>query len=658
MAETSHRSGSQDSDAKPSPRLLEQIAIERKAITRQATYGTFKVESIHGRLFELETYLECIHTQSTKYMYGVFFATVLWPVAWLLSACTFRSARSHQRKDLSIITMLFLLGSATGLTLWLLPIILVAIDGGFQRYLQLAFTSSEFLNLLRAELIIGFFILFGYVYHEISVDVMKYKNDTMKSWHHRHDEVGMPVVLSPEQTEHLQPLLSNAPNQGKDIFIEDILHLLKSMPGWESDSGIEAPDFWEKLYGEPRSFFSKLREHHKEAEQHGLWSLDVYVFWSQYHEKATPLSKRFNVTFHKVLSTASWLISELMRHPVACFAIVLLAGIRAALSNIWTWGVLGGPLLPSEPCPLILSLYSNFVYFLTSLAWLALFYLMVLEYTKQLCQVVLVSAMVDPKMRVKYMQMYLPHDTPEQKHDAERIMCNLPLINLKIATNLNAFWKLREYCTLDRSNERIGMHVLMDLVVFWFTLNLLITLVGLFILKALPPTVPVMVFDLFCFGFLLLQALESAMRVNQYMDDHEQMLKQTRYDMCLDLSQMEADDETPDSRKLAKGFRHTVTLLDQYVSMVQAYQGRDKILLGMEVTPGKLAGSFISIFLALLTICMKLYAMGVFNTIVHNMSRPSHTATQSASFLSTGAALVQKFPQVRLLQKLRSMIAA
>ena len=73
MAETSHRSGSQDSDAKPSPRLLEQIAIERKAITRQATYGTFKVESIHGRLFELETYLECIHTQSTKYMFGVFF---------------------------------------------------------------------------------------------------------------------------------------------------------------------------------------------------------------------------------------------------------------------------------------------------------------------------------------------------------------------------------------------------------------------------------------------------------------------------------------------------------------------------------------------------------------------------------------------------------
>lgn len=651
--------GSKESGTKPSPRLLEQIAIERKALTRQQTYGTFKVESIHGRLFELETFLDCVHAQSIKYIYGVFVATLLWPVSWLLAASTFRSARSHQRKDLSIFTMFLILGSVIGLIIWLLPIILIAIDGGPQRYNELIkaheMSSSDFMNLLKAELVILFFMLFGYVYHEITTDTLKYKDDIMKSWQHRHEETGMTVVLSADQTEHLKPLLATAPNKGKGTYIEDILYLLRDMPGWESESGFDAPDFWDKLYGETRTFFDKLKEHRNDAQERGLWSLDIYVVWSQYHEKATPLLHRLNVNLHKFASTVSWLVSDLMKLPVVCCAIFFLAAFRAMIPRIWTWGVLGGPFLPSDICPLILSLYSSFIFFLISFLWLGLFYVMVMEYKKQLCQVILVSAMVDPKMRMTYMQMYLPHDDPEQKHEAEKIMHNLPLINLKIATNINAFWKLREYCTLDRSNERMGMHVLMDMVVFWFTLNLLITLAGLFIYQALPPTIPVMLFDIFCFGSLLLRALESAMRVNQFMDDHENMLKQARYDLCIDLSQLEVDDETPDDKKLSRAYRQTVTLLDQYVSMVQAYQGRDKILLGMEVTPTKLAGSVFSIFLALATISIKLYAMGVFNTILAGMSRRSNPV-QTAKLLRSGVALMQNVPRMDFLQKIRSVI--
>jgi hypothetical protein len=592
-------------------------------------------------------------------MYGAFLATVAWPIAWLLSAVTFRVSSSHQRKDLAILTMFLILGTVVGLILWTLPIILIAIDGGPQRYYQLVqvyqISSSDFMNLLKAELVFLFVMLFSYVYHEVTIDTIKYEDDVAKSWHHRHDEVGMTIVLSEEQTNHLKPLLAHAPNKGKDTYVEDLLYLLNTMPGWVSDSTFDAPDFWEKLYDSPRSFFAKLRDHHGGADQRGLWSLDIYVFWSQYHEKATSLVQRLNVNFHKLVSTVSWMVIEIMKMPVMCFVIFLLAVFRATIPRMWTSVVLGGPFFPSEVCPLILSLYSSLVFFLISFVWLWLFYIMVVEYEKQLCQVVLVSALVDPKMRMTYMQMYLPHETKEQKHDAERIMCNLPLINLKIATNANAFWKLREFCTLSRSNERMGMHVLMDMVVFWFTLNLLITLAGLFVYQALPPTVPVMVFDIFCFGFLLLRALQAAMKVNQYMDDHESMLKQARYDLCVDLTQMSVDVEPSDSSTSEKlAHSNTMKLLDQYVCMVQSYEGRDKILLNMEVTPSKLAGSVLSIVLALVTISIKLYSMGVFNTLLGGMRQ--HDPMQTSRLLRSSAALAQNIPQVQFMQKISSMI--
>jgi hypothetical protein len=640
-----------------SPRVEEIHAIQRKAFLRQKTYGTFHKESIHGRLFELNTYLECVCAQVPLYIWTVFAGTLLWPVAWLVAGCTYRGAASHQRKDLQILTMFLILATAVGLLLWLLPLILITIDGGPHRYWRLvhhehAMSSADFLNLVKAELIFLFFITFSYIFHDISVDVGKYKNDVLKSWQGRHGEVGMEVVLSEEQMEHLRPGLANAPNKGEGMFIEDMLYMLKGMPGWDSDSDLKAPDFWEKLLGSPRSFFTKLREHCNDAEKRGLWSLDVFVFWSQYHEKATPLHIRMRVTYHKLLSTWSWLLEELLKQPVMCFLIFLLAVIRSIIPRVWTWGVLGGKFLPSEPCPMVLSLWSTFVFFLISFMWLGLFYLMVLEYRKQLCQVVLVSATVDPTMRMTYMKMYLKHETVEEKHEAEQIMCNLPLLNLKVESNLTAFWKLRDYCTLDRSNERIGMHVLMDLVVFWFTLNLIVALSGLFIFQTLPPTAPVMIFDILTFGGVMIWALEGAMRVNQYLDDHEQLLKQARYDLCMDWTQMEFDAEQNDSNseKLAKINKRTFKLLDQHVSMIESrQQGRDKILLGLEVTPAKLFSASVSIFLALLTISLKLHSLGVFDTIKDNMLGDQKQASTSLM------QMVQHLPDMQFLQKLRGL---
>lgn len=306
---------------------------------------------------------------------------------------------------------------------------------------------------------------------------------------------------------------------------------------------------------------------------------------------------------------------------------------------------------------MILSLYSTFLFFLVSFMWLGLFYLMTLEYRKQICQVVLVSAMVDPKMRISYMHMYLKHGTVEEKHQAEHIMCNLPLLSLKVESNLTAFWKLRQYCTLDRSNERVGMHLLMDMVVFWFTLNLIMALAGLFIFQSLPASVPVMIFDIFTFAVVLIWALEGAMRVNSYMDDHETILKRARYDLHMELAQPHVTDVSLSERQeLAEAQQRTCKMLDQHVSMIHSHQeqDRDRILLGYEVTPNKLLTAFFSFFIALMTISFKLYAMGVFDTIKHsvlNQKQQEH----AASSLVQMVRMVQHFPRMQFLQKFHGL---
>lgn len=646
------------SDARPlTPRdksVAQAITLQRRQLRHENTYGTFKKESVHGLLFELDTFMECIQGQAHMHMLANFVGTILWPVAWLIAACTYRSAAKSQRKDLSLLTMWMMLATVIGLILWLLPLILIAIDGGPERYWHLVnskvIAPGDFINLFKSELIMLLFITFSYVLHEICYEADSYKTEVLQSWHGKHGELGIEVVMTPEQMQYIRPKLEDASDRGNSVFIEDILHLLKGMPGWESDAGLQGIDFWEKLWGESRSFFAKLHKHSQDAEERGIWALDMYVFWNQYHEQATPLHHRLAVNYHKLFSTWSWLLGELFKVPFTCFLIVCVAAIRSLMPRVWTWGVLGGLFFPSEVCPLILSIHTTFVFFIVSFAWFSLFFISVQEYRKQVAQVVLVSAMIDPKMRMAYMQAYLKHFVG--KHEVERIMRCLPVLNLKIDSNLTAFWKLREYCNLDRSNERISMHILMDMILFWFSLNLTIVLANLFIFQTVPSDVPVFVFDTLTFGVTMIWALNGAMSVNQIMENHQNVLKRARYDLCLDLWEMSLVEEpTPEEKKLAQVHHETCCLLDQHVSMLATSQMHDKILLGWQVTPSSLFSTTFTIFVALMTISFKLHAMGIFDGVKENFLRHVSGVDAPASFTQ----LVQHLPQVRFLQNFHGL---
>merc|ERR1719421_2030052 len=78
------------------------------------------------------------------------------------------------------------------------------------------------------------------------------------------------------------------------------------------------------------------------------------------------------------------------------------------------------------------------------------------------------------------------------------------------------------------------------------------------------------------------------------------------------VNQHEAD-ASPDrkQKQLSHELSTSKDLLAEYVSLVEEYEVRDKILLGMDVTPANIFSTLISLFIAVVTILTRASGMGV-----------------------------------------------
>lgn len=680
---------------------------ETGAIPAPETYGTFKIDSIHGRLLELEAYLEVARERCRTYFVYVVVASLLWPIAWLLALYTGKRAQETEQKTLAMATMILYLGTLFGVILWTLPVVLVIVDGGFSHFLELieheVLSMVDMSEFMFSELILLLFVQFCWVYYEINQDIDNCKAGARKSWNHRSDESGMQLLLGDNQLpifEQLLPSLSpgrkstarHDGGDGKAIFIDDAVAVLETMPGWNpavETGSTYTPANADKSEGVGRrsrgrssitltgggdyeaehGWFTNLAKMGKEATAAGLWAIDLFLIKGRHRDKpwgSTPMESQkvhIYVAYRKVLFGLQVMRTQLSGSPATVAGIFMFALFRALLPRVWIVVMRGGVFLPDSMCPLVVTLSSCIARFFASFLWLATFSVCLNAYRANVNQVMLISAMVDPRIRLRYTTDVLVDAVQETEEFhkaasdaaasdaaakkaaaagvAEQFLARLPLLNLKRGTNVAAFWRIREYVMLDRSNERMAMEVLMEMLIIWLIMNFLVTALTVYLISPLTPLIVITVLDLLVFGTMVISALGAALDVNTLMSNHLRIFVEARYDVTLSLAEAEelhidqtkgsttATSAAREDDALIQDLKESRQLLTEYIAMVQEYDTRDKILLGADVTPGSILYTCVSMGAMVGTILYRAHNSGMMADMEEVVAKEGHEALKN-----------------------------
>lgn len=635
-------------ESKKPPKLEGAEKEEHEKRYFMGSYGTFGMDTIHGRLFELQVYVESLNYHIFLCFAFTLIALVLWPIAALLAiplAYMPGPEPGRQDKDMAMFKVILVLATIIGIGLWSCPIIIISLGGGIDHFHKLILAKEmnflDFLDFLLSELMVLLTIVFAWVYHEISITTAKYKESACESWKQRDGEFGLDLQFTKQQYERLLGVLKD--NVGEKeisafthkvsedagvINIQDIVEILEVLPGWNGD--MDHQTLVDHLYdktGEATGLFAELAKVSNEAKEKNIWPIDVWLVREQYYPKTyLDVNVGLYVAYKNTIDL--WVIvwKYFALRPVQAGLVIFLALTRSILPRFWLHFVLEGKMWPSDTFGAggRLVAYSTVLTFFVSLVWLGVFWFVLMEYRRNLCQCMIISSIVDARSRVKFSQSYLMSCLwfGMDSDQSEAVLSKMPLLDMRISSNVAAFWRLRDYCTLDRSNERMGMSVLLSIVIIWLLLKFLLTMATMYVSGGLPAILIVTLFDLVVFGIMLIVALQAALAMNSMMDQHKQVFVEAKYEVTMAHGKHsritgyagEADEKAGDLQKHKDNAHHDLELcrrlLTEYLDLCNEYDARDTILFGMEVTPGKIVSSAGTMALAVMTLLQKMIANG------------------------------------------------
>merc|ERR1719478_33899 len=111
-----------------------------------------------------------------------------------------------------------------------------------------------------------------------------------------------------------------------------------------------------------------------------------------------------------------------------------------------------------------------------------------MEYRRTQIQMIIISALADAKARVQFSQCFLLSGMwfGMDAEGSEAVLARLPLFDLRSSSNTAAFWRLREYCTLDRCNERMAISMMLEIIIIWLILKFGMTVLVMLTYGGLP----------------------------------------------------------------------------------------------------------------------------------------------------------------------------
>lgn len=594
------------------------------------SYGTCKMDSIHGRLFELKVYVDSLKFHTMCNFVFVLVSLMIWPIAALVAIPV--SLVAGNDKTMEMFKLFLVLATLIGIALWTTPVIIVSLGGGVGRFYMLIMehgqlTFLDFVDMFLSEFMILLTIVFAWVFHEITLDVGKYKEGTHESWRRRHGDGGLGHVInfsSAEVTRFGQILKDSGTDitlhnpkstskAGGALYIDELIKVMETLPGWES--GMNTCEDHFAAHHMERGLWANLALLNDEAAEKHIWAIDIWLANTQFYhrEESDKMSIKTGVILAFMVTKDIFLmeVAFLRKGTFRLVLVTTLALIRAMLPRLWLKTVNGGHMWPPEflsPASFMV-LYSTSVTFVVGFCWISLFYCILMDYRHNLVQMVGVSALVDPAMRYIYSQYYLMSMFwfGLNSDECEEALARLPLLDLRDASNAAAFWRIREYAALDASNERMAISILLEIVIMWLFLKFVTVVSIMSFSKTLPAVLSVMLFDLAVFGALIIIALETALKLNTVMDEHKRIFVDGRYMISGEMNKL-GDDEADGEKK--KNLYTAKKLLANYLEMCNEYDSRDQILFGMTVTGGKIMSSAFTVGAAIWTLLRGMVAQG------------------------------------------------
>jgi len=403
------------------------------------SYGTFRMDTIHGRLFELQVEIDSLKMHTMFYFCYVLVALLVWPIAFLLAVPVAYLAGND--RDMQMLKVFLVLSTFIGFILWFIPVLIVEFGGGIEHFYKLIFVDRElnfldFIDFFLSELMILLLVTFALVYHHIAIDVESYKRASLESWRRRHDEYGITVTFPEAQMERMKKVLDEdckaSPREEQEelglsmrpsineednstLHIEDIVRILEVLPGWDSwetDLSFVVDDHHASIRGKDTGLYSDLSQLEAEAMEKNLWPIDIWLVRTQWYSDSEDADDTMNlkdgllVAFHSTVDLCKMIMTFILHHPISLVVLILAAVTRTFLPRIWLWYVWGGEFFPTEVASALVVAFSSAVSITTSFFWLALFFFILMEYRRCLCQVVILSGLVDARMRVAFSQNF------------------------------------------------------------------------------------------------------------------------------------------------------------------------------------------------------------------------------------------------------------
>jgi hypothetical protein len=471
-------------------------------------------------------------------------------------------------------------------------------------------------DFLTSAVVVLLSMIFSWVYHEIAIDLEKYKDRTKTVWKQRRNEVGMSIALADEQAQVVWDAVGMHPNPDDPksgmVSLENVLNLLEELPGFTAMHSHTLVDHYREVNGLSRALSTTLRTNQDEATERGLWAIDLFLVREQYSEmEGFALMNGMKIVFRQMKDMVWWIMLSYWRSPIFGVLFVVLAVFRSLLPRVWLWYVLGGEMWPTSQRAQVLVLSNVLMQTLVCLFWLSLFYVVLDEYKRNVAQVTILSALVDPRMRVKYSERFLMSmmEFGLSPDEGAEVLAKLPLLSLQNANNTAAWWRLRAYVTLDRANERIAIELFLEILIIWLFIKFVVTV---WVMKTtrsgVPALLAVTMFDIIVFGIMVLWALQVALRVNERYDRHKRVLVEAKYHCSNSLASI--DQHHPKSEELKADLLTARRLLVEYLEMVQEYDHRDAILLGQIVTPTKVISAGVTVVGSLMTLYVGMMKSG------------------------------------------------
>lgn len=677
--------------------------MERKEEER---YGTFLADSIHGRLFELQVYIESMKYHARVYFVFCIIAVLLWPIAWLLAVPV--SLVAGKNRELQMFKVILTLATLIGVVIWFIPSIIIASKiaalGGVHESKQYfreliherqEVTYLDFVDFFLSELLILLIIVFSWVYHDIVLDSDNYIWSAKESWKQHSARYGSHLSFPVKQVKRLRralatpetcrvlpvlrgmseeaispsapfkclslkqmvsrsessfsdglakdrrrssplsplrrPLSPSSATRGIEeaavesagtihedshhMSIVDVLTVLEMLPGWSSQC-LDVADHLSELVGQEMGLYAELDRLHDEAAEDTLWPIDLWMVRAQFYpEVEIGLWVGFRVALYCAKDIMTIVFDYVSRHITLAVFIFILSVMRAILPRLWLWAVLGGSFWPADRFGTagLLVLCTTCWTWLCSLFWTGLFFVLLLEYRRTVCQMTIVSALVDARTRVIYCQNFLLSNfwfglSPEE---SEAALEKLPILDICTSSNAAAFWSIREYCILGRCRERMNVSVFIEIVVIWLFLKFLTTIVVMFVTHNLPAILIETLFDLLVFGSMTVFALHGALWINSMMDGHKQSFAEAKYMVTMEYGQhrFERDEFSVARKRDLDVARH---LLTEYLDMTNEgdCNARDRILFGYVVTPVKILSSLATLTTMASALLLEMFANG------------------------------------------------